>query len=219
MITNKNIDEAIGKIKKSIKNFEKPVLEKFNKKINDPYWTLISCLLSLRTKDAITEEVTEKLYKIARTQQQILKLPLKKLKKIIYKTGFYNNKARVIKKVTEKILYDFKGKVPDTLEKLLLLPGVGRKTANLVLTEGFNKMGICVDTHVHKIFNRLGYVKTKTPDETEIILRQKLPKKYWKKINNYLVIFGQNICLSVSPFCSKCPINNECPKIGVKKNR
>ncbi len=219
MITDKNIDEVIEKVKESIKNFEKPALEKFNKKLKDPYWILISCLLSLRTKDTITEEVTEKLYKIARTPQQILKLPLKKLKKIIYKTGFYNNKAKTIKKVTEKILYDFNGRVPDTLEKLLLLPGVGRKTANLVLTEGFNKIGICVDTHVHKIFNRWGYVRTKTPDETEIILRQKLPKKYWKKINNYLVTFGQNICLSISPFCSKCVINKKCPKIGIRKNR
>lgn len=219
MINNTNIDEVISKVKKSIKKYDAPVLEKFNKNLNSPYWVLISCLLSLRTKDETTEEVTKNLYKVAKTPEQILKLPFKKLKKIIYKTGFYNNKAKTIKIVTQKILQDFKGKVPDNLDDLLSLPGVGRKTANLVLTVAYNKMGICVDTHVHKIFNRWGYVRTKTPDETEMKLREKLPEKYWKKINNYLVLFGQNICVSVSPFCSKCPIKKECPKKGVKKSR
>ncbi len=219
MINNQNIDEIIKKVKKSIKKYEEPVLEKFNKKLNSPYWVLISCLLSLRTKDEITEKVIKNLYKIAKTPEQILKLPLAKLKKIIFKTGFYNNKAKTIKNVTKKILNDFKGKVPDTLDDLLSLPGVGRKTANLVLTVAYNKMGICVDTHVHKIFNRWGYVKTNTPDETEMKLREKLPEKYWKKINNFLVLFGQNICVPVSPFCSLCPVNLKCPKIGVKRHR
>jgi len=219
MITNKNIDEIIKKVKQRIKKYDQPVLERFNKKLNSPYWVLISCLLSLRTKDETTEIVTKNLFKQAKTPQQILKLPAKKLKKIIYKTGFYNNKAKAIINVTKKILNEFKGKVPDNLDDLLSLPGVGRKTANLVLTVAYNKLGICVDTHVHKIFNRWGYVKTKSPDETELKLRRVLPKKYWKKINNYLVLFGQNICLSVSPFCSKCPIENHCPKIGVKRKR
>ena len=219
MINNKNIDDVILKVKNAIKKYENPALEKLNERLNSPYWVLISCLLSLRTKDETTEKVVKNLYKIAKTPEQILKLPISKLKKIIYKTGFYNNKANTIKKVTEKILNEYNGKVPDNLNKLLSLPGVGRKTANLVLTVAYNKMGICVDTHVHKIFNRWGYVKTKNPNETEMELRQKLPKKYWKKINNYLVLFGKNICLSVSPLCSKCPINNECPKTGVKHNR
>ncbi|MCX7698307.1 MAG: endonuclease III [Candidatus Goldbacteria bacterium] len=219
MITNKNIDQIIKKVKQCIKKYEQPVLERFNKKLNDPYWVLISCLLSLRTKDETTEIATKNLYKAAKTPQQILKLPVKKLKKIIYKTGFYNNKAKAIINVSKKILEEFNGKVPDNLKDLLSLHGVGRKTANLVLTVAFNKMGICVDTHVHKICNRWGYVKTKTPDETEMELRKKLPKKYWKKINNYLVLFGQNICLSISPLCSKCPVEKYCPKIGVIKRR
>lgn len=219
MINNKNIEYVILKIKNAIKKYESPALEKLNNKLKSPYWVLISCLLSLRTKDETTEKVVKNLYKIAKTPQQILKLPISKLKKIIYKTGFYNNKANTIKNVTEKILNEYKGKVPDNLDELLSLPGVGRKTANLVLTVAYNKMGICVDTHVHKIFNRWGYVKTKNPDETEMELRRKLPKKYWKKINNYLVLFGQNICLSISPLCSKCPVSKECPKIAVKYSR
>lgn len=219
MVNNKNIDIVINKVKTAVKKYNAPVLEVFNKKLKNPYWTLISCLLSLRTKDETTEVVTKNLFKAAPTPQQILKLPLNKLKKIIYKTGFYNNKAKTIKNVTKIILEKFKGKVPDNLDDLLSLPGVGRKTANLVLTVAYNKMGICVDTHVHKIFNRWGYVKTKTPDETELKLREILPKKYWKKINNYLVLFGQNICVSVSPFCSKCPISSYCPKTVVKKSR
>ncbi len=219
MLTTKNIDEIIKKVRQSIKKYRQPVLERFNEKLNDPYWVLISCLLSLRTKDETTEIATENLFKAAKTPQQILKLPVKKLKKIIYKTGFYNNKAKAIINATEKILNEYNGKVPDNLDDLLSLPGVGRKTANLVLTVAFNKMGICVDTHVHKIFNRWGYVKTKTPDETEMELRKKLPEKYWKKINNYLVLFGQNICLSISPFCSRCPVVSYCPKVGVERER
>lgn len=219
MVTNKNIDEIIKKIRESIKKYDQPVLEQFNKKLNAPYWVLVSCLLSLRTKDETTETATKNLFKAAQTPQEILKLPVKKLKKIIYKTGFYNNKAKTIINVTKKILYEFGGKVPDNLQDLLSLPGVGRKTANLVLTVAYNKMGICVDTHVHKICNRWGYVRTKTPDETEMELRKKLPEKYWKKINNYLVLFGQNICLSVSPFCSKCPVSSYCPKTGVGRKR
>lgn len=219
MINNKNIDDVILKVKNAIKKFENPTIEKLNKKLNSPYWVLISCLLSLRTKDETTEKVVKNLNKIAKTPQQILKLHFNKLKSIIYKTGFYNNKAHTIKKVTKKILNEYNGNVPDNLDDLLSLPGVGRKTANLVLTVAYNKMGICVDTHVHKIFNRWGYVKTKNPDETEMELRRKLPKKYWKKINNYLVLFGKNICLPVSPLCSKCVVNKECPKIGVKYSR
>lgn len=219
MITNKNIDKIIKIVKQSIKKYDEPVLERFNKKLKNPYWTLISCLLSLRTKDETTEIATKNLYKVAKTPEQILKLPVKKLKKIIYKTGFYNNKAKAITNVTKKIMDKFGGKVPDNLQDLLSLPGVGRKTANLVLTVAYNKMGICVDTHVHKICNRWGYINTKTPNETEMELRKKLPKKYWKKINNYLVLFGQNICLSISPFCSKCCISLYCPKKNVKRKR
>jgi len=219
MITNKNIDEIIKKVRESVKKYGNPVLERFNEKLNDPYRVLISCLLSLRTKDKTTESVTKNLFKTANTPEKILKLPVRKLKRIIYKTGFYNNKAKTIINVTKKILDEFGGRVPDNMDDLLSLPGVGRKTANLVLTVAYDKMGICVDTHVHKICNRWGYVRTKTPDETEMELRKKLPKKYWKKINNYLVLFGQNICLSVSPFCSGCPIASYCPKIKVKKSR
>ncbi|MCE5300261.1 MAG: endonuclease III, partial [Spirochaetia bacterium] len=139
--------------------------------------------------------------------------------KIVYRTGFYRVKARNVINITRVILDKYHGRVPDTIDELMTIKGIGRKTANLVVTLAFNKPGICVDTHVHKISNRWGYVRTKSPDDTETALRKVLPDKYWIKYNYWLVLFGQNICLSVSPLCSKCPLNHICPKTGVNKHR
>jgi endonuclease III len=219
MITNKNIDIILCKVQKAVEKYDIPVLEKFNEMTKDPYWVLISCILSLRAKDETTEKVAKALYAAAPTPGQVLKIPADKMEKIVYKSGFYKVKARNVLNITRTILEKYGGKVPDEIDELLTIKGVGRKTANLVVTVAFNKPGICVDTHVHKISNRWGYVKTKTPDETEMKLREILPKNYWMKYNMWLVLFGQNICLSVSPLCNSCPLNRLCPKIGVMRHR
>ena len=219
MINSGNLDKIIKLVKKEIGTYHEPVLERLHDKMKSPYWVLIGCLLSLRTKDETTEKVLEVLYKEAKTPEAIQKLPIKKLEKILHPVGFYRNKSKTVKTVTDIVINKYKKKVPQTLDELLTMPGVGRKTANLVITVAFDKYGICVDTHVHKIFNRWGFLKTKTPDETELKLREVLPKKYWKSINSQLVIFGKNICLSVSPLCSKCSLNKLCPKLGVGKHR
>jgi len=219
MITNKNIDKILNTVKKAVEKYDIPVLEKFNEMTQDPYWVLISCILSLRAKDETTEKVARALYAAAPSPEQVLKIPVKKMEKIVYKSGFYKVKAGNVLNITGIILEKYKGKVPDNIDELLTIKGVGRKTANLVVTVAFNKPGICVDTHVHKISNRWGYVKTKNPDETEMKLREILPQKYWIKYNMRLVLFGRNICLSVSPWCSKCPLAKDCPKVGVEKHR
>lgn len=185
----------------------------------DPFRILISCLLSLRTRDKVTGEASGRLFERARTPQQLLSLPLKSIQKLIYPVAFYRVKARRIHEICQHLMGRFQGKVPDTLEELLTLPGVGRKTANLVVTMGFKKLGICVDTHVHRISNRLGYVRTKSPEKTEMALRAKLPKRYWISYNDLLVGFGQTLCQPISPWCSKCPVKQYCARIGVKYSR
>jgi endonuclease III len=219
MITNKNIDGILRTVQNTVKAYDIPVLEKFNELTRDPYWVLISCILSLRAKDETTEKVAKALYAAAPSPEKVLKIPVKKMEKIVYRSGFYKVKARNVLNITRTILEKYKGRVPDEIDELMTIKGVGRKTANLVVTVAFNKPGICVDTHVHKISNRWGYVRTKTPDETEMKLREILPQKYWMKINMWLVLFGQNVCLSVSPWCSKCPLEKQCPKVGVEKHR
>ncbi|WP_293444890.1 endonuclease III [Persephonella sp.] len=184
-----------------------------------PFQILVSTIISLRTKDQITAEASERLFKIAKTPEDILKLSEEEIQKAIYPAGFYKNKAKTIKKIARIIVEKYKGKVPDTLEELLKLPGVGRKTANLVLALSFGKPAICVDVHVHRITNRLGFVKTKNPEETEEQLMKKVPMEYWNRINDLLVAFGQTICKPVSPLCSKCPVEKYCEKVGVKKHR
>jgi len=184
-----------------------------------PFLVLISCLLSLRTKDAVTDQAGRRLFARARTPQQMLALPLPRIRRMIYPVGFYRTKARRIHQICQHLLGRFRGKVPDSLEELLTLPGVGRKTANLVRTVGFGKPGICVDVHVHRISNRLGYVRTKTPLETEMALRAKLPRRYWLRYNTLLVGFGQTICAPVSPWCSRCPVRRCCARVGVTRSR
>lgn len=181
------------------------------------FQVLISCLLSLRTRDAVTDAASGRLFAQADTPKGILALDA--LEKIIYPVAFYRTKAKTIRSVCRQLIDIYGGRVPDTMDKLLGLKGVGRKTANLTLTLGFDKMGICVDTHVHRICNRWGYIKTKSPDESEMALRKKLPKKYWKEFNDLLVRHGQNCCKPISPICGDCSVSGYCKKVGVKKFR
>lgn len=180
---------------------------------------MISCILSLRTQDGTTSQASERLFNLADSPEKLCQLPVKKIEKAIYPVGFYRVKARRIKEMVCQIVKDYNGRVPDTIEELLKLKGVGRKTANLVITRGYGKPGICVDTHVHRITNRWGYVRTKTPEETEFVLREKLPKRYWKEINGLLVAFGQGICRPQSPYCLKCELFEFCNRTGVKRWR
>jgi endonuclease-3 len=184
-----------------------------------PFTILISCLLSLRTQDKTTDAASARLFRLAKTPETMIRLPLGTLRKAIYPVSFYITKAKRIKEICNHLLKKHDGKVPGTLEELLELRGVGRKTANLVVTLGFNKLGICVDTHVHRITNRWGYIKTKTPDESEMALRGKLPKKYWIQLNDLLVTYGQNLCKPVSPLCSQCQLTDFCPRFGVSHSR
>jgi endonuclease III len=185
----------------------------------DPFRILIACILSLRTQDTTTGPASDRLFAVAATPADMLKLTPRRIEQLIYPVGFYRTKARVILGICRDLLQRFEGRVPDTIDGLLTLNGVGRKTANLVVTMGFNKPGICVDTHVHRISNRLGYVKTKNPEETEMALRGKLPRRYWIGYNDLLVSFGQNICVPISPRCSQCPVTALCPRIGVTTKR
>ena len=184
-----------------------------------PFQILISTVISLRTKDQVTAEASERLFNIADNPYDMMKLTEEEIAKAIYPAGFYRNKAKTIKSISRIIVEKYGGNVPDSLKDLLKLPGVGRKTANLVLALSFNKPAICVDIHVHRITNRLGFVKTKTPEETERKLMEKVPPEHWNKINDLLVAFGQTICRPVSPLCSKCPVEAYCEKAGVSKHR
>jgi endonuclease-3 len=180
---------------------------------------LIACILSLRTQDTTTGPASERLFAVADTPQTMLELTVRRIEKLIFPVGFYRTKARVILGICRDLLDRFHGRVPDEIDDLLTLKGVGRKTANLVVTMGYGKPGICVDTHVHRISNRLGYVKTKTPEETEMALRAKLPKRYWIGYNDLLVSFGQNVCAPISPRCSVCPVRTLCRRVGVTTSR
>lgn len=177
---------------------------------NDPYLVLISCILSLRTNDRTTYPATLRMLELAKTPHEMKDVEVNELAKAIYPVGFYENKARQIIELSRQIDEELGGIVPDEIEDLIKFNGVGRKTANLVLSRGFNKPAICVDVHVHRIFNRLGYVNTKNPEETEFALREKLPKKYWIDINTLMVTHGQNVCKPINPKCSECPIAEYC---------
>jgi len=185
----------------------------------DPFRVLIACLLSLRTKDETTGPAAARLFALADTPEAMRRLPAKRIERAIFPVGFYRTKARVLLGVCRDLLERFGGQVPDDIDRLLTLKGVGRKTANLVVTQGFNKPGICVDIHVHRTSNRLGYVKTKNPTETETALRKRLPRRYWIGYNDLLVSFGQNICHPVSPRCSECPVRPRCARVGVTRWR
>ena len=206
-------------LRRYYRNFNKPSVTEISQKYNEPFFVLISCILSLRTRDKTTNAASSRLFKLITNPLGLRRIPVRRLEKIIYPVGFYRVKARNIKIISQELLNRFKGSVPDNLDDLLSLKGVGRKTANLVLTLGFKKLGICVDTHVHRISNRLGIVKTKTPFETEMSLRETLPKRFWIEYNDLLVAFGQNICKPLGPLCNSCKIRQYCPKIEVTKHK
>ena len=186
---------------------------------HDPFETLISCLLSLRTKDSTTEAASARLFALARTPQAMLRLTPRKIERAIFPVGFYRTKARTVLEISRTLVERHAGEVPGDLESLLALKGVGRKTANLVITLAFRRYGICVDTHVHRISNRWGYVRTKTPDQTEMALRSRLPRRHWRVYNDLLVAFGQNLCHPTSPWCSRCPVADRCARVGVTRSR
>ena len=205
----------IDKIVKSLKDAKQPRSEfvKLMDSFKNPYLVLIGCILSLRTNDKTTYPATLRMLELAKTPQEMMKVEPEKLAKTIYPVGFYENKAGQIIELSRIIVEELDGKVPDEIEDLCKFKGVGRKTANLVLAIGYNKPAICVDVHVHRIFNRLGYIKTKSPEETEFALREKLPQKYWIDINTLLVTHGQNVCKPIKPDCLNCPIEKYCKKV------
>ncbi|MBI5816288.1 MAG: endonuclease III [Nitrospinae bacterium] len=215
-----DIGKAVAILRREVKRWKTPIVTEYSQSSPHPaFHVLISCLLSLRTKDEQTAAASRGLFAVADTPEKMRTLPVEKIEKLIYPVGFYRVKARTIIEVCGAIMERFGGEVPSEIDELLTLKGVGRKTANLVATLGFNKPGICVDTHVHRICNIWGYVKTKTPDKTEFALREKLPERYWIEFNDLLVTFGQNLCKPVSPICSQCKLDTMCPKIGVGKRR
>ncbi len=185
----------------------------------DPFRILIACLLSLRTQDAVTAQAAARLFRLARTPRTLRRLSRRTIERAIYPVGFYRTKTRHIHGICDMLAASFGGHVPSELEQLLMLPGVGRKTANLVRVEGFQQPGICVDTHVHRISNRLGLVRTRTPEQTEMALRAKLPRRHWPVYNELLVSFGQTVCHPTSPWCSRCPVEAWCAKRGVEHSR
>ncbi len=184
-----------------------------------PYQILIATILSLRTKDTLTAQIAPKLFALADNPTDMMRHSEETIAETIYPVGFYRNKAKSIRAISRQLLTEYGGQVPDDLDALLKLPGVGRKTANLTLTAGFNKPAICVDIHVHRISNRWGYVQTSAPEKTEFALREKLPQEYWIEYNALLVPFGQNLCAPVSPWCSRCPLTEFCERIGVTRSR
>ena len=214
-----DIHAVVSEIKKTIRRWKEPVLGVVARETRDPFRILIACLLSLRTKDQTTADASRRLFQLADTPESMKALSIRTIEKAIYPVGFYKNKARQIRGICQRLLRDFGGRVPDTIEELLTLKGIGRKTANLVVTVGYRKPGICVDIHVHRISNRWGYVQTKTPEETERALREKLPAKYWITFNDWLVPFGQHLCRPISPFCSHCPVSRYCTRVGVRTSR
>ena len=206
-------------LKRQVMSLHVPWLDEMSSSNNDPFRVLISCLLSLRTKDKVTGEASERLFKFARTPKALSQLSVKKIERTIYPVGFYRVKAKRIKDLSRVILRKHNGKVPNTIDDLLMLKGVGRKTANLVATLGYGQDGICVDTHVHRITNRLGLVRTKTPTHTEFALREIIPVRYWKELNSLLVAFGQRICKPISPLCSRCRVRPFCNRVGITLHR
>ncbi len=214
MVTNENISTVLKTLHEYLMQFEDPIVTEVSRK-RDPFKVLISTVLSARTKDEVTREAFNQLIEKAETPEEILKLD--NIEELIYPVGFYKTKAKNLKILSRQLLEDFDGEVPDTLDDLLTLRGVGRKTANLVLVLAFDKYGVCVDTHVHRISNRWGYVDTKTPKQTEFALREKLPKKHWKEYNDLLVTFGQNVCRPINPQCEQCPITQYCQHYQEKK--
>lgn len=213
------LDRALRLLERQHHRWEAPIAGTFASGPNAAFKVLISTVLSLRTKDATTGKASQRLFALAQTPEAMVRLSAADIEKAVFPVGFYRTKARNILRICRILLEAYGGRVPDDLDRLLALPGVGRKTANLVVTVGFGRPGICVDTHVHRISNRWGIVRTRTPEETEFALRRRLPVRYWMRFNELLVAYGQNVCVPVSPKCSRCVLNKLCPRKGVRKHR
>lgn len=199
--------------------WQTPVVTLIAEASDSPFKVLISCILSLRTQDSTTAQASRRLFALADSPETMVRLTVKKIEEAIYPVGFYRTKAKTILEICRNLNEKYHGRVPDEIEELIKFKGVGRKTANLVVTLGYNKPGICVDTHVHRISNRWGYIKTATPEKTEVALRRKLPKQYWIEYNDLLVSFGQQLCRPISPLCSQCPVAKYCSQVGVTVKR
>jgi endonuclease III len=218
-ITRATIGGILRILRRESRGWDAPVLTLMAAEKHDPFLTLIGCILSLRTNDKTTAIAAPRLFAKARTPHEMLALEPREIEELIYPVGFYRTKARGIREICRDLIERFDGRVPDEIDDLVTLKGVGRKTANLVVTEAFRKPGICVDTHVHRISNRWGLVSTKTADKTEVALREVLPRRYWIEYNSLLVAFGQMLCHPTSPWCSRCPLMTRCPRIGVTRSR
>jgi endonuclease-3 len=217
---DQDIHQVIPILRQSIQAWQPALVDDMaESQETTPYQILIATILSLRTKDTLTAQIAPKLFAVADNPHDMVHYSEEAIAEVIYPVGFYRNKAKSILAVSHQLIDKYGGRVPDDLDELLKLPGVGRKTANLVLTAGFNKPAICVDIHVHRISNRWEYVQTKTPEQTEFALREKLPQEYWIEYNALLVPFGQNLCTPVSPWCSRCPVSEFCDRVGVERSR
>lgn len=208
----------IRRLRVAYRAFEEPAVTQIAHE-GDPFKVLVSCVLSLRTKDDVTAAASKRLFALAATPQGLADLPADTIADAIYPVGFYKTKAGRLRELSQQLLDRYAGATPDEIDELLTLPGVGRKTANLVVTLGYGKPGICVDTHVHRLSNRLGLLETKTPEKTEFALREILPKRYWLEYNDLLVAYGQNVCTPTSPWCSKCKLAEYCRRVGVERSR
>lgn len=218
-IDNRRIGSMLGTVRKSLEGTAPPVVTLIAEGGRDPYKVLFSTILSARTKDETTAAASARLFAVAPDVQGLAELSVERIEKLIHPVGFYRTKAKSVRAAARLLCEEFGGVVPDSIDELVKLPGVGRKTANLVLTEAFQKDAICVDTHVHRILNIWGYLDTDQPDETERVLRDKLPRRYWIDLNKTLVSFGQQICVPLSPWCSRCPVAHRCPRLGVERSR
>jgi len=214
-----DIDRAVPLLAERVKDLQTPIVDLVQAQTREPWKVLVATILSARTNDITTAEAVKKLFKRVDSLEKLAKLPLKTIERLIFPVGFYRNKAKYLKQLHGALTELFDGVIPDDVESLIKLPGVGRKTANLVVAVGFGKPAICVDTHVHRIMNIWNYVHTKTPLETEMALRKKLPEQYWITINSILVAYGQSVCRPVSPHCDACVISSLCPKQGVKPRK
>ena len=219
LIDNRRIGSMLATVTEALKGTAPPVVTLIAEGGRDPYKVLFSTILSARTKDETTAAASARLFQAAPDVARLAKLAVPRIEKLIHPVGFYRTKAKSVRAAAQKIVDEFDGVVPDTIDDLITLPGVGRKTANLVLTEAFQKHAICVDTHVHRILNIWGYLDTQQPEETEWELRATLPRRYWIDLNKTLVGFGQQICVPVSPWCSRCPVAHRCPRLGVERSR
>jgi endonuclease III len=214
-----DIAGVIRRLRRTKPRWNRTALALIAEQQRDPFRVLIACILSLRTQDTTTGPAAARLFAAADTPATMRRLSARQIERLVYPVGFYRTKARVILGLCRDLLARFGGHVPDDIDALLTLKGVGRKTANLVVTMGFGKPGICVDTHVHRISNRLGYVRTRQPEETEMALRARLPRRFWIGYNDLLVSFGQNVCTPLSPRCSACPVSALCRRVGVTSSR